>query len=434
MRAKYFAFATLFFLISTQAYAWLYLAALPRFAAAFTATNSQKLAMHAVGATLTYLLIDGATSQYLKLTNNDEDLPAGWSDSNSPPSTAPATLQNTSGYAYVGGNRLEGISYTSAEQARDEWIEWRNSYNLDFYEAVGGCNWVSSMEAHCPVRWSSLSCAPNFTNFYNKTLYIISETAVTQSCPVGYSFDGSSNTCILASSSEVRYPANGKCELIKDASGNFVPNTRDVDCDGISAPTTNSNSLVTTDEQGRVTSETRVEATSTGQTITQTEYDYPSATTTTTTATIDQAGTITGIVTTTSDGVDTAPETSTVTNIPNDYARQSTLESIDSKLLPPPALNTQVDDLYQPGALTYDSVITGFTSRAQNSQVYLSITDFFSTDVAGQCPLWEIPSVMNMPAIPLTAQCSQMMENIWPLISAIILATAGFIAFRWAFL
>ena len=435
---RLYVFALLVLLTAGAAHAFLQLAAIPRFAASLAASpTAQKLATHTVGTLAAYLVIDAGVQSYYRLNQNDNsDLPAGWADRNTPPATSPIVFDSTTGYAFVGGNRLYNITTTSAESARDQWIAWRNAQNLDFFRAVGSCTWVSAQQANCGVEWRSLTCVEPCANWYSDTLSFVLDTTVTTGCPVGYSYDGATATCVLTDSSAVRYSADGTCEWIRDSQGNFLPNSRDEDCDGVTPPTASSDTLVTTDAQGRTTSETRITDNVDGtRTITQTEYDYAAGTTTTTTAVIDDAGTIQQILTTTTEGTAEAPSTSVVVNFPNDYARQGTLESIDSKLAPPPPLTgTAAPDLYTPTSLTFDSVLANFRARAENTAVYTAVSNFFLTDVQGQCPQWEIPSVMDMPAIPITAQCSSMMENIWPFISAVIIATAGFVAFRWAFL
>lgn len=92
------------------------------------------------------------------------------------------------------------------------------------------------------------------------------------------------------------------------------------------------------------------------------------------------------------------------------------------------------DGLYEPTTKTYASVISAFQSRLQSAAFYQSVAEFFTVSIAGSCPVWVIPGVMGMPSIPVDMQCSSTMESIWPYISAIMIATAGFIGFRWAFL
>ncbi len=89
---------------------------------------------------------------------------------------------------------------------------------------------------------------------------------------------------------------------------------------------------------------------------------------------------------------------------------------------------------YQPGDLTYSQVFSDFSDRVSNAAVISTARNFFTVSVSGSCPTWTLPAVMGMPAIPIEAQCSPAMEQIWPLVRAVLLLVAGYVAFRWAFL
>ncbi|MBQ0725491.1 MAG: hypothetical protein KBT51_08870 [Cycloclasticus sp.] len=84
--------------------------------------------------------------------------------------------------------------------------------------------------------------------------------------------------------------------------------------------------------------------------------------------------------------------------------------------------------------LTFDSVLGDFTTSINNSAVVSSASNFFTVSISGSCPVWSTPAVWVFPSINIDAQCSPMMNNIWPYIAAILLVTASFVAFRWAFL
>ena len=82
-----------------------------------------------------------------------------------------------------------------------------------------------------------------------------------------------------------------------------------------------------------------------------------------------------------------------------------------------------------------EKVISDFNSEIEKTQLMKSIDGFFDVDINGySCPVWTIPSVMKMPAITIDQQCSSAMNQIWPGIAAIIIATCGFYAFRIAVL
>lgn len=98
----------------------------------------------------------------------------------------------------------------------------------------------------------------------------------------------------------------------------------------------------------------------------------------------------------------------------------------------PPFGGAGPGELYQPTDKTYQSVISGFQARMENSPLFAAVSGFFTISLGGSCPIWTIPGVMGMPAIVVDFQCSSTMENLWPYIAAIMIATAGFVAFRWA--
>lgn len=98
---------------------------------------------------------------------------------------------------------------------------------------------------------------------------------------------------------------------------------------------------------------------------------------------------------------------------------------------PPPAGSLEP---YQSGDLTYSQVFTDFSNRVSNAAVISTARNFFNVSVSGSCPTWTLPAVMGMPAIPIDAQCSPAMAQIWPLVRAVLLLVAGYVAFRWAFL
>ncbi|WP_143512556.1 hypothetical protein [Vreelandella utahensis] len=82
-----------------------------------------------------------------------------------------------------------------------------------------------------------------------------------------------------------------------------------------------------------------------------------------------------------------------------------------------------------------EKVMSDFKSEIEETQLMKSIDGFFDVDINGySCPVWTIPSVMKMPAITIDQQCSSAMNQVWPGIAAIIIATCGFYAFRIAVL
>lgn len=89
--------------------------------------------------------------------------------------------------------------------------------------------------------------------------------------------------------------------------------------------------------------------------------------------------------------------------------------------------------LYTPTGKTFGGVLTAFKDNMQQKPFYAAATGFFNVSInGGTCPIWEAQAwVFN---IRFDQQCSQTMQQIWPFIYAIVVACAGFLAFRWAFL
>jgi hypothetical protein len=96
----------------------------------------------------------------------------------------------------------------------------------------------------------------------------------------------------------------------------------------------------------------------------------------------------------------------------------------------------QIDNLYSSddSEATVDDVMKRFKARIQSSQIYATATGFFDVNVSGSCQAWTIPSVLGMGAITVDFQCSSTMATVLDFAKYILLATAAFVAFRWAFL
>jgi hypothetical protein len=435
-------FAVFFILAVDTASAFVQLLAIPRLAASFaTRANATKLATHLVGATLTYLVIDSAYNAYLRLTNVNDDLPVGWSDRTTPPGTSPVTAA-ASGYLSFAGLTIPFSSVAGADAGFATAIAKINTEALYPYKVR-----VNPTKPACTLQSTGVNgasahlCYIQYENPVGSSIWYslnvnLSISSSTQSCDTGYTLSGSS--CVLSNAATVRYPVNGACEYVRSSDGSLIPNSRDKDCDGVALPATPIKTIVSTDATGRAVTDTKVTSLADGGTsITQEEYDWANNKTTTTTAVLNPAGTVTGITTQTVTGTATAPVVgSTPSNsIPTDIAREGTLQQINTKLAPPPPLNATVPTLYTPASLTYVGVLSSFQTRVSNAPAISSAQNFFTVDISGtSCPIWHIPSVMGMPSIPIDAQCSNTMNQIWPFVAAVIIATVGFVGFRWAFL
>jgi hypothetical protein len=172
-----------------------------------------------------------------------------------------------------------------------------------------------------------------------------------------------------------------------------------------------------------------------GQTTTGTQES-----TTTTTGT--QTGTATtnpdGSQTTTTTTTQTSTGTTSITLDTGGLAQESTaLNTLDElkKLTQGQAFGgASGESLYEPGGKTYAGILAAFKDRVTASPIASAGSGFFTITLSGSCPIWVLPQTALTPAIPIDMQCSDMMNDIWPLISAVVIAAASFMAFRWAFL
>lgn len=92
------------------------------------------------------------------------------------------------------------------------------------------------------------------------------------------------------------------------------------------------------------------------------------------------------------------------------------------------------NQFYKPDGKTAMSVLGDFKRDIEQLPIVQGVTGFFDVQVSGTCPVWSTPAIWVFDPIVIDAQCSQAMENIWPGIAAIIIATAAFLAFRVAVL
>ena len=92
------------------------------------------------------------------------------------------------------------------------------------------------------------------------------------------------------------------------------------------------------------------------------------------------------------------------------------------------------DDLYQKSDKTFQTVLDGFVTSAQQAPMFHAVSGFFDVNLSGTCPVWTIPETPFTPALIIDHQCSQTMNQLWPFVAAILLAVAGWFAFRWAVL
>jgi len=93
------------------------------------------------------------------------------------------------------------------------------------------------------------------------------------------------------------------------------------------------------------------------------------------------------------------------------------------------------EGLYEPSDLTYEGVLQGFVDGVQNTDVISKGKDFFTVDTSGgTCPNFNATIPYINFELNFNQLCEPPMTDIWPLVKIILLATAGFVAFNWAWL
>jgi hypothetical protein len=90
--------------------------------------------------------------------------------------------------------------------------------------------------------------------------------------------------------------------------------------------------------------------------------------------------------------------------------------------------------LYESNEKTYSGILGEFKNRIMQAPIATVGNSFFDIQLSGNCPIWVLPATDLTPSIPIDMQCSDAMNSIWPLVAAVVIASASFIAFRWAFL
>jgi len=272
------------------------------------------------------------------------------------------------------------------------------------------------------------------------------------SCPSGYT--NTAGTCNLTNAAIVQKPVDGVCTIIR-TNNSYTADANDADCSATGAPAVNSDKVTAQKPDGS----------------TATVQAMPDGTTKVTTTTPDNTGQVTdaldiyvgadnkvkGSATSQAPGVGTGsgaltPSGSGATSsdvaavkssvdaaksqaATDAAAAKGKLDEIADDLKPStnvgaPALPTS---LYTPTGKTMGGVLTTFKDNMQQKPFYAAATGFFNVSInSGACPIWETQAWVFH--IRFDQQCSQTMQQIWPFIYAIVVACAGFLAFRWAFL
>jgi len=93
------------------------------------------------------------------------------------------------------------------------------------------------------------------------------------------------------------------------------------------------------------------------------------------------------------------------------------------------------EGLYEPTELTYGDVLQGFVDGVQNTDIVSKGKDFFSVDTSGgSCMNFNVAIPYINFEFGFNQLCEPPMTDIWPLVKTILLAIAGFVAFKWAWL
>ncbi|MGR3611031.1 MAG: hypothetical protein ACU0BN_19550 [Sulfitobacter sp.] len=87
-------------------------------------------------------------------------------------------------------------------------------------------------------------------------------------------------------------------------------------------------------------------------------------------------------------------------------------------------------DWHEKGDETFATAFEGFTSRVSSAPVMKAGDKFFAFNPSGSCPVWSVNTWVF--SFTLDQHCST--DIPWDVIKAIIMACAGFVAFRWALL
>lgn len=142
------------------------------------------------------------------------------------------------------------------------------------------------------------------------------------------------------------------------------------------------------------------------------------------------SSTTTGTETGTTECTSTTNESGTTTQ--SCTTTGGSTEETDYGTVTTPAIGE--NQFYKPIDKTAESVVGNFKNKVMDTPIVSSVDGFFEVQLSGSCPTWTIPGVWVFDPMPIDAQCSAAMANIWPFIAAILIATCGFFAFRIAFL
>jgi len=252
----------------------------------------------------------------------------GWSDPMTPPSTSPAS---TSTYRTCNGANQQCVTDPDPQASCDGSWQLAGAYHGVFSTGTTCTGYRNSDGAYMGVR---------------------STVPLDFACPTGYQLSGS--TCYIIAGQEglVKWPSDGMPTFMLDANNNWIPHPNDPDTINPATgqpftPPPSVGSLYSHDEYNNPT-ETTVQPTADGGTKTTQHtqgVNQTTGTTDTTThqTTTDAAGNVVNYTyqynANTSLSQVTQPQNLT---IPNDYARENTLQGTNTKL------QTIIDEMKKP--------------------------------------------------------------------------------------
>lgn len=386
------------------------------------------LAIPFVTGTVTPAMPAGTTQVRIHL-DAPYETPTGWTDAETPPPTITDNSQH--GGAYASGVQMKmGTSVvigltdcvdasTPGCSATDEQFmtALEGAYSWDYDETR--FQWIRTNNYSNPLSMAGRQCTVDYQYVYDASggtrgtaykydCWWVNENA----CPAGYTLQAD-RTCALFDVAAADWPSDGVCDATKlDGSNSVTFASRDPDCPAGSAPG------VYIYEEDRT-----VEVTAMGTGVDVTQTDGGSV------GTYQESFSVgdDGYVTSYTGNVPGAPSGGGTGGTGGGTACDPATQNC-SGIAPP-------SDFYQPNARTYQQVLQEFQQRMQSAPFVAAAANFFTLTLGNPtCPVWTLPETGLTPAIPIDMQCSSAMETVWPIVSGVLIATAGFIGFRWAFL
>lgn len=381
------------------------LQALSGFRGAFTPLNLGLT----VGTTLVSYSLSDAINRYRFQSGSSSTLPVpqGWSNADTPPLTVPITYSSTG-----------GTGFSTREEACIASADTTPYFNTPYLSTPTSC-----------VKTANQSGI----NYGYTAGTIYSSSPIWSACPTGYS--NVSNTCVLSTSSTVKWPSDGQPTYYQPTPGaNWTAHPRDPDTATITA--SNTFTRTGTDTYGNPVSEsistnaqggtdyvrqTQSQNATTGQPMVQRD-----------TITTNQAGDITN---TTSN----VYNNSTINNVqPSEIATPETATSpspvsqtsTQNVTLPPVTVtgsSTALDD-FPHNAPDFTTTTNRFVTELKAKPVFASVARFQTLlDSGSSCPLILDVEVPMLGHLHTTVICD-LFDQVAPVLTAASIAAYGIAA------